>query len=148
MLKRNRFNDVRMLGDKGYDSEPLHKLARQQGVNLYAPVRRSSRKRPKGRFRRVCAKGADDYPRRNTVESFMHSLKAVHCSALKSRLSWMKKKEMALNILIYNLKKKIQNTINHFLKLIWDAPAQMSCAQIPLFQNEKRRINCLSDQQL
>ena len=122
MLKRAKFTDVRMLGDKGYDSEPLHELARAKGIDLYASVRSSSRKRPKGRFRRVCAKGADDYPRRNVVKSFMHSLKAVHCSALKSRLHWMKKKEMAITLFVYNLEKKIPDIINYILEVIWDTP--------------------------
>lgn len=120
MFKRAKFSDVRLLGDKAFDSETLHEQARAKGIQLYAPVRSSSRKRPKGRFRRICAKGAEDYPRRNVVESFMHSLKAVRCPALKSRHAWMKKKEMALILFIHNL-EKIQKAINQLLNTIWDA---------------------------
>jgi transposase len=122
MLKRSQFSDVRLLGDKAYDSEPLHELARARGIELYAPVRSSPLKRPRGRYRRQCAKGALDYPRRNVVESFMHTLKSVHCPALKSRHHWMKKKEIAIALLLHNLERKIQTIITQFLRVIWDAP--------------------------
>jgi len=122
MLRRARFTDAKLLGDKGYDSEKLHELARSQGVTLFAPVRKSARKRPRGRYRRQCAKGSSEYPRRNVVESFMHSFKAVHCSALRSRKHWAKKKEIAIAILLHNLEKKIQKIIDYILKSIWDAP--------------------------
>jgi transposase len=122
MLKRSQFSDVRLLGDKAYDSEPLHELARAHGIELYAPVRSSPLKRPRGRFRRQCARGALDYPRRNVVESFMHTLKSVHCPALKSRHPWTKKKEIAIALLLHNLERKIQTIIAQILKVIWDAP--------------------------
>lgn len=93
------------LADKGYDSEPLHEIARENGIELKAPVRASPRKRPKGRFRRICAKGIENYSQRNTVESVMHSLKSVHLTCLRSKLWWMKKKEVTLTILVYNFEK-------------------------------------------
>jgi hypothetical protein len=116
------------LGDRGYDSEPLHEIARENGIELRAPVRASPRKRPKGRFRRQCAKGIENYSRRNTVESVMHSLKSVHIPSLRSKLWWMKKKEVALTILVYNLEKivtsrGIEITISIVIQVvIWDTP--------------------------
>jgi hypothetical protein len=110
MLKRNTFHDDKMLGDKGYDSEPLHELARDRGLVLFAPVRKSSRKRPKGFYRRHCTLGDVDYSQRNNVESFNHEFKSRH-DALRSKLPHMKKKEVALQLFITNLEKTIQITI-------------------------------------
>ena len=107
IFKRNTGNSL-ILADRGYDSEPLHELARESGFEMFAPVRKSSRKRPKGHFRRKCIIKHSQYSRRNTVESVIHSLKAVRLPNLRSRLWWMKKKECALAILIYNIERKIQ----------------------------------------
>ena len=114
IFKRNK-GEALILADRGYDSEPLHELARSQGFEMFAPVRKSPRKRPKGRFRRRCFKGNEEYSKRNTVESIIHSLKAVRMPALRSRHAWMKKKETSLAILVYNIEKKIKlqdNQIN------------------------------------
>ena len=110
MLKRNIFLDDKMLGDKAYDSEPLHELASSRGLVLFAPVRKSSKKRPKGFYRRECALGDADYPQRSNAESFMHEFKSRHDS-LRSRLPNMKKKEIAIQLCIQNLEKTIQITI-------------------------------------
>jgi hypothetical protein len=52
----------------------------------------------------------------------MHTLKSVHCPALKSRHSWTKKKEIAIALLLHNLERKIQTIIAQILEVIWDAP--------------------------
>jgi hypothetical protein len=55
IFRRNKLKKIIILGDGGYDSEPLHELVRNKGGVLYAPVRkrnkRSIRKRPKGKYR-------------------------------------------------------------------------------------------------
>jgi hypothetical protein len=107
IFKRNTGNSL-ILADRGYDSEPLHELARESGFEMFAPVRKSSRKRPKGRFRRRCMSEHPEYSKRNAVESVIHSLKAVRLPNLRSKLWWMKKKECALAILIYNIEQKIK----------------------------------------
>lgn len=104
MLKRLK-HKVKILGDKGYDSEPLHKLARKQGSLLYAPVRKSTRKRPRGFNRKRCVEKDTDYPRRNIVESIFHSVKTVRVTALKCKKHFMKKREMALYILVHNMER-------------------------------------------
>jgi hypothetical protein len=102
IFKRCRLRG-KVVADKGYDSEPLHKLARKKGLELYAPVRRSPRLRPRGRYRRKCAAEPDpDYSRRNCVESAIHSFKSRFPS-LRSRLHYMKKRELALAVLVYNM---------------------------------------------
>jgi hypothetical protein len=133
------------LGDKGYDSEPLHEIARQNQIELLAPVRASSRTRPKGRFRRQCAKGIANYSKRNTVESVFHSFKAVHLPSLRSKLWWMKKKEVALAIIVYNLeriansKKIVIRIIVLIRTLILDRPLNFLC-------REKRTCQCFVSQ--
>ena len=103
ILGRMRFREVKILGDKGYDSEKLHELAFSKGNIFYAPVRKFSRKRPKCRHRKRCSEGDEDYFRRNTVESVFHSLKHTRISSLKSKKSYMKKREMGWKVIVYNI---------------------------------------------
>ena len=106
MLSRMNVKKVKILGDKGYDSEKLHEITFSKGNIFYAPVRKSSRKLPRGKHRKRCFKGDDDYSRRNTVESTFHSLKFTRISCLRSKKHHMKKREMAWCILVYNLEVK------------------------------------------
>jgi hypothetical protein len=127
LFKRSKTSG-QCLADKGYDSEPLHELARKNNIELLAPVRASSRKRPKGRFRKKCAKGIPNYSQRNAVESVFHSFKSVHMPSLRSKLWWMKKKEVALAIIVYNLEKIVtlnQSIVRIIVMIriaIWDRP--------------------------
>ena len=110
MLKRVRLSNCKLLGDKGYDSEQLHVLARSKGIDFFAPLRTRERKRITGFHRRRCVDGDPDYHQRSIAESVIHSLKAVHVQSLKSRLHWMKKKEMRVAIIVYNL----EQAANHY----------------------------------
>ena len=119
IFKRTRLKDTLILADRGYDSEPLHIIAREKGNAMYAPPRKWSKKRPKGRFRRKCVEKHQDYGMRNISESVFHTLKAVHVSALRSRISFMKKRELAWNIMIYNMNRIILawlSWINRFIR--------------------------------
>ncbi|MFT4310845.1 MAG: transposase [Candidatus Woesearchaeota archaeon] len=116
IFKRNKIK-AKVLGDKGYDSEPLHEIARQNGLELYAPVRKSDRKKPRGYWRKRCAEPDEQYSRRNIVESVIHALKCM-VPALRSRLHYMKKREMALGILVYNIERKIKVCFYVFFRSI------------------------------
>jgi len=116
IFKRTRLKKVKILGDKGYDSEELHEIARQKGFELFAPVRKSSRKSPKGFWRRKCKGGDSDYSRRSTVESVMHAFKS-QTRSLRSKLHYMKKKELALSVLIYNIEKMI-DILQTFFRIV------------------------------
>lgn len=107
----------KVVADKGYDCEWLHQLARDNGLEMYAPVRRSPRLRPKGRWRKRCAEPDADYGRRNTVESVIHAFKSRFPS-LRSRLHYMKKRELALAVLVYNL-EKLSASIAFLLNLLF-----------------------------
>src|SRR4030042_657584 len=39
IFKRNAIKNISGVGDKGFDSEPLHEIARANGISFYAPVR-------------------------------------------------------------------------------------------------------------
>lgn len=108
--------DRLILADKGYDSEPLHRVANDNGNTLFAPIRDFKVKRPKGRHRRRCARGNAQYSRRNTVESVIHALKS-NIGALQSRLHYMKKREMAWHVLVYNL-EKMSRTAQRLIDLL------------------------------
>ena len=123
IFKRTMLRNVKTLADKGYDSEPLHRVAQSKQVTLFAPVRDSSRINPKGWNRRRCAKGDDDYNKRAHVESCIHSLKRRRIGSLRSKLHFMKKREMALQILIHNM-EKMMKTIRMMLRIILDRPSK------------------------
>ena len=115
IIRRTKLKDVKILGDKGYDSEPLHETVAESGNIMYAPVRKSSRKKPGGINRRRCALGDKDYHRRSTVESAFHTLKQRIMPNLKAKLHYMKKREMAWGIILFNMTR-----INDMIKLfIW-----------------------------
>jgi transposase len=118
MLKRLR-HKVKILADRGYDSEPLHLLARKKGSIMYAPLRDFKVKKPGGKNRRRCQQKDPDYNKRNIVESIFHSLKAVRVSALKSKNHFMKKREMALYVLVHNI-EKMNKTIGSFILILKD----------------------------
>ena len=122
-FRRMKYKDSLILGDGAYDCEELHKLARENNNELFAPLRKSSRKTPKGYFRKKCVKKHAQYGMRNKVESTFHALKAVHVSALKSRLHFNKKKEMAWHIMVYNL-KRIKNYWSLWIMLFRTEPKQ------------------------
>jgi len=124
-LKRKN-QGILILADKGYDSESIHELVNASGNTFYAPVRNSCRKKPRGFYRiKAKQKPSEKYNQRNTVESFMHSLKSMK-NSLRSKLHYMKKREFAWTIITYNIEKLIQIT-KTFIRLlisnlIWDTP--------------------------
>jgi len=103
MFKRSKLRNVKILGDKGYDSESLHELVAQKGNKFYAPVRKSARNTPKGHYRKKCVEKHKDYNKRLTVESMFHALKHRILPVLRSKISYMKKREMAWTIILYNM---------------------------------------------
>jgi len=106
IFKRTKINNALFLGDKAHDSEPLHEEARKGSNELFAPVRKSSRKKPRGFYRRQCMVENPLYAKRNNAESTIHALKSRRLSSLRSKLPYMKKREVAWAVLIYNLERK------------------------------------------
>ena len=105
MIRRTKHTDALFVCDKAHDSEPLHEEAVASGNRLYSPVRKSTRNKPKGFHRRQCVQPHPLYPKRNIIESTIHSFKTKRGNALRSKLPYMKKREVAWLILIHNLEK-------------------------------------------
>ena len=116
IFKRLRLRNILILADRGYDSEPLHRLARKLNNLLFAPVR-NMKKVPKGFNRKRCAKGNDKYYRRNTVESAIHALKSLK-RELRSKLHYNKKREFGWTVILFNM-KRMANDISTMLKIIY-----------------------------
>lgn len=127
--KRNVLKGKIILCDKGYDCEEFHRQVFDKGGKLYAPVRKSSRKSPKGWFRKQCVELPDFMGQRSIIECINAVLKRrfIHC--LRSKKSYMKKREFAWSMIVYNLTKKMEREsnnlideqigVNSFFVLIW-----------------------------
>jgi len=118
IFDRSKLKDLLVLADKGYDSEPLHEIAQRNGLTMFAPIRKSSRLRPKGLNRKRCAKGLEEYHQRNIVESVMRMIKSRFIQDLKSKKHYMKKREIAWKLLAYNLERINKTTIHYLWSLL------------------------------
>lgn len=112
IFKRNTIKNIISLGDKGYDSEHLHEVARANGIIFYAPVRemdkRSLKIKPNGKYRRECLELPEFMGMRSITETINSVLKRTQINALRSKKSFMKKREFGWNIIVYNIKRKIK----------------------------------------
>jgi len=112
IFRRNTLKNIRGLGDKGFDSENLHEIARANGINFYAPLRKmhkwgSKNKRPNGFYRRKCIEAPEDYNMRNINETVNSVLKRTQIPFLRSKNDSRKEKEFGWQVVWYNLKRKI-----------------------------------------
>src|SRR3989344_8968553 len=112
IFKRNKIKDIIGLGDKRFDSENLHKIARANGIEFYAPVRemdkRSLKKRPSGFYRRKCIELPQFKGMRSIVETVNSVLKRTQIHYLRSKKHFMREREFAWNIVLYNVKRRIK----------------------------------------
>ena len=113
IFKRNDIQDVIGLGDMGYDSENLHEIARANGIEFYAPVRKMSKlglknKRPGGFYRRKCVNLPEFYGMRWINETVNSVLKRTQIHYLRSKQPFMKKREFGWNVILYNIKRKVK----------------------------------------
>ncbi|PIN89154.1 Fe-S cluster assembly protein SufB [Candidatus Pacearchaeota archaeon CG10_big_fil_rev_8_21_14_0_10_32_14] len=112
IFKRNDIKNIIGLGDKGYDSENLHKIARENGIIFYAPTRkrdkRSLKEKPKGKHRRECVDLPEFYGMRWINETINSVLKRTQIHFLRSKKSYMKKREFGWQVILYNIKRKIK----------------------------------------
>jgi Transposase DDE domain len=108
---RTRKSNIYVL-DKGYDSEDIHRLIRDD-LNAYSliPVRTRKRKRKRiyGRYRRELASSFDQtqYHQRNKVETVFSVLKRKFGEALKARKFQAQIKELKIKLILYNISKII-----------------------------------------
>jgi len=106
---RTRKSETYVL-DKGYDSEDIHRLIRDD-LNAYSliPVRTRKRKRIFGVYRRELARSFDQarYHQRNKVETVFSVLKRKFGESLKARKFQAQIKELKIKLILYNLSKII-----------------------------------------
>lgn len=108
-----------------YDSEPLHKIVREKGGIMYAPVRKmcktSLKQKPKGTYRRLCMKLPEYMGQRSIVESVNYSLKKKQICTLTAKKEVMKRREFAWHAILYNIRmitnKKKENLVGKATRL-------------------------------
>ena len=109
IFKRNDIKGLIGLGDKGFDSEPLHEIARANGIIFYAPVRkrnkRSLKEKPKGKYRRQCIVMPKFKGMRSINETVNSVLKRTQINYLRNKNKIMREKEFGWQIVYYNLKR-------------------------------------------
>ena len=134
IFKRKKRENVLILGDKGYDSEPLHEVASGNGLEFYVPVRDFHVKKPSGKHRQQCWKNPPaEASRRSLVESVIRSLKS-RFKSLRSRLPCMKKRELAWHVLVYNMERARSRGVNFLFYLfritILDRPPERALSRM------------------
>jgi len=96
----------------------LHEVARENGINFYAPVRKKDKKAfqnklPKGFYRRQCKENPPDFKgQRSKNETVNSVLKRKQINFLRSKLSFMKKREFGWHIILFNLKIETKTESN------------------------------------
>ena len=94
------------LMDKGYDSEAIHSLTREQLQSIaMIPLRNRKRKRIKGKFRRKMIHEFDEelYHNRNLVETMFSVLKRKYGEEIKAKKYWNQVKEIKIKLIVHNL---------------------------------------------
>jgi transposase len=96
-----------VLGDAAYDSEPLHRFAREKlGIKTIAPTReRACKTLPKGQYRRELAEEFPEeiYGQRWQVETTFSMIKRRLGPALKARQFHSQGREIHLKVLAHNI---------------------------------------------
>ena len=113
IFKRNKIKNIYGLGDKGFDSENLHEIARANGIDFFAPVRKMDKRafkdqRPKGFYRRQCKENPPKFKgMRSIVENVNYVLKETQIASLRSKKHSMRERELGWHLIFYNIKKII-----------------------------------------
>lgn len=113
IFKRNKIKNIIGLGDKGFDSENLHEIARANGIIFYAPTRKMNKRafsyqKPKGFYRRKCIKLPKFKGMRSINETVNSVLKRTQINYLRSKKHFMREREFGWQIIYYNIKRKIK----------------------------------------
>jgi hypothetical protein len=97
--------------DKGYDSEAIHRLIREDlHANSVIPIRSWNNEIIGGTYRREMAQQFDDtiYPRRQLVENKFSVLKRKFSGDLKARRFLIQMKEIANKMIVCNIHRFLQ----------------------------------------
>ncbi|WP_321417767.1 IS5 family transposase [uncultured Methanomethylovorans sp.] len=101
------------LMDKGYDSEAIHSLVREElDAVAMIPLRERKRKKIKGKYRRKMIDEFEEilYHCRNLVETMFSVLKRKYGEEVKAKKYWNQAKEVKLKLLVHNLDRYVKVT--------------------------------------
>ena len=113
LLKKIKFKRCKILADKGYPDYNFIETAKSKQNNFISPPKNYSGKCRHNNFKRErkirnFESNKSIYRRRVIVESVFSSLKRKQQLKLRSKLSYMKKREMGWHILFYNIRRNIE----------------------------------------
>ncbi len=117
---KKRVDIVLVTADKGYDDESNHVLVNSMNATCIIPVREWSYSRPRtGRYRKKMFYNFDkeQYGHRNKSETVFFVIKKKFGEELSSRSTLLKKKEIKMKNVVYNLYRKVKLD-NSFWSLI------------------------------
>lgn len=109
LIKKSPTNINLAVMDKGFDSEKLHRLLREQGIYSIAPVRKNCRRGTYRKQLRDCFDYAL-YWQRNIVESLISATKRLFGAHIRARTWRAQRAEIFCRLIAYNLGNKITTT--------------------------------------
>jgi len=104
----NRFKII--IGDKGYDSEENHVIAKRYDLQAIIPVRNEDVPihRTKGENRKRMKRHLpEEYKRRSIIETVHSVIKRMNGPFVRSRIPEVAEKEIALKIIAYNIRRTV-----------------------------------------
>lgn len=112
LLKRYKFRDTVLIGDKGYYYYYLFQKMKEDNNLFIVPPIKNSKKCVHHNFLReefqsTYYENKEKYPLRNNVEGVFSALKRTILTKVISKNFMTKKREVAFKIVIYNMKKNI-----------------------------------------
>lgn len=113
LLKKIKFNRCKILADKGYPDYEFIEQSKEKQNNFISPPKNYRGKCRGDSFRRQrkiknYESNKKIYRRRVIVECVFSSLKRKQKLKLRSKLSYMKKREIGWHILFYNIRRNIE----------------------------------------
>ena len=113
LLKKIKLKKCKILADKGYPNYDFIELMKTKQNNFISPPKNYGEKCRHNNFKsekkiRNFKSNKPIYRRRVIVECVFSSLKRKQNLKLRSRLSYMKKREMGWHILFYNIRRNIE----------------------------------------
>jgi len=112
MLKKIKFKKCKILADKGYPNYDFIETSKTKQNNFISPPKNYGGKCRHNNFKRErkirnYESNKPIYRRRVIVECVFSSLKRKQNLKLRSKLSYMKKREMGWHVLFYNIRRNI-----------------------------------------
>ena len=112
LLKNVKFEKCKILADKGYPNYDFIDLSKTKQNNFISPPKNYGEKCRHNNFKReIKSRNFESnkliFRRRVIVECVFSSLKRKQQLKLRSKLSYMKKREMGWHILYYNIRRNI-----------------------------------------